>query len=206
MQTAMTDSDELLDIVNNDDEVIGTAPRKACHGNPALIHRAVHVLVFNSSGELLLQKRAADKDIQPGKWDTSVGGHLDPGEQYLAAAYREMSEELGLTGLPLTYLYRSFIRNRIESENVQTYLAITDDDIVYERSEISEVRFWKHDQIDQALGQGIFTPNFEEEWLMFQTHARRCLPADPDQTAFCPGTSFPDLWQELYADNCPDHG
>jgi len=202
----MTDPDELFDLVNDDDMVIGQALRSACHGNPALIHRAVHVLVFNSSGALLLQKRAPDKYIQPGKWDTSVGGHLGLGESYLAAAYREMDEELGLTGLPLTYLYRSVIRNRIESENVQTYLAITDNDIVYEHSEISEVRFWTHDQIDQALGQGIFTPNFEEEWQMFKTFVRRYHSADPDRIAFCPGTAFPDLWQELYAASCPDSG
>lgn len=197
-QEALTDRNELLDIVNNDDEVIGQALRKACHGNPALVHRAVHVLVFNSSGELLLQKRAAEKDIQPGKWDSSVGGHLALGEPYLAAAYREMSEELGLTGPPLRYLYRSFIRNQIESENVRTYLAITDDSIIYERSAISEVRFWTHVQIDQALGQGIFTPNFEEEWLMFQAYLSRCLSAGPGQTVFCPGTPFTELWQQFY--------
>ncbi len=202
----MTDSDELFDLVNDDDVVIGQALRSACHGDPALIHRAVHVLVFNSSGALLLQKRAPGKYIQPDKWDTSVGGHLGPGESYLAAAYREMAEELGLTGLPLTYLYRSAIRNQVESENVQTYLAITDNDIVYERSEISEVRFWTYDQIDQALGQEIFTPNFEEEWQKFKVFARRYQPADPDRIAFCPGTSFPDLWQELYAASCPDSG
>jgi len=201
---SMTDPNELFDIVNNDDEVIGQAPRSVCHGNPTMIHRAVHVLVFNSSGGLLLQKRALDKDVQPGKWDSSVGGHLNPGESYLAAAYREMSEELGLVGLPLTHLYRSVIRNQVESENVQTYLAITDAVIAYELSEISEVRFWSHDQIDQALGQGVFTPNFEEEWQMFQGFARRYQSADSDRTAFRSGTSFPDLWRELYNSCCPD--
>jgi len=203
---AMTDPDELLDIVNNDDEVIGQALRRACHGNPALVHRAVHVLVFNSAGELLLQKRAAQKDIQPGKWDSSVGGHLAPGEQYLAAAYREMFEELGLSALPLRYLYRSFIRNQVESENVKTYLAITDDEITFERGAISEVRFWTHLQIDEALGQGIFTPNFEEEWLMFQAYVRRCISAGPDQTVSRPGANFPDLWQKFYPLCCPASG
>ena len=202
----MTDSNELLDIVDDDDEVIGQALRKDCHGDPALVHRAVHVLVFNRSGELLLQKRAAEKDIQPDKWDSSVGGHLAHGEPYLAAAYREMSEELGLTGLPLKYLYRSFIRNQIESENVRTYLAITDDEIVYERSAISEVRYWTHEQIDQALGQEIFTPNFEEEWQMFQAYAGRCLSPAPGQTVSCPWSSFPDLWQEFYNLCCLDAG
>lgn len=199
----MTNPYELLDIVDNNDVVIGQATRAECHTNTALIHRAAHVLVFNSSGELLLQKRSADKDIQPDKWDSSVGGHLAQGESYLAAAYREMAEELGLTGLPLTYLYRSFIRNQVESENVRTYLAITDADVVYDRREISAVRYWTHEQIDEALGEGIFTPNFEEEWQMFQAYARRYLPAETARSAFCSGASFPDLWRELYAECCP---
>jgi len=71
---------KLFDLLNDDDKVIGQALRSACHGDPGLIHRAVHVLVFNSSGALLLQKRAPGKYIQPGKWDTSVGGHLALGE------------------------------------------------------------------------------------------------------------------------------
>jgi isopentenyl-diphosphate delta-isomerase type 1 len=202
----MSDPHELLDIVDNNDVVIGQATRGECHANTALVHRAAHVLVFNRSGELLLQKRSAAKDIQPDKWDTSVGGHLALGESYLAAAYREMAEELGLTGLPLTYLYRSFIRNQVESENVRTYLAITDADIDFDRDEIAAVRFWSHDEIDQALGEGFFTPNFEEEWQMFQAYARRYLPTGSAPSAFCSGASFPDLWRELYAECCPASG
>ena len=67
---------EFFDIVDDEDRVIGQAPRSQCHGDPRLVHRVAHVLVFNSRGELLLQKRSVTKDIQPGKWDTSVGGHL----------------------------------------------------------------------------------------------------------------------------------
>ena len=91
----MTRIVEIVDRVDDQDRVIGTASRSACHADPNLIHRAVHVLVFNGQGELLLQLRSLSKDIQPGKWDTSVGGHLDPGEDYRAAAVREMGEELG---------------------------------------------------------------------------------------------------------------
>jgi isopentenyl-diphosphate delta-isomerase type 1 len=163
---------ELFDIVDDDDRVIGTAPRHECHGNPALIHRAVHVLIFNRAGQLLLQKRSPDKDIQPGKWDTSVGGHLDPGETYLQAAIREMHEELGLSGLPLTFLYQSKIRNQIESENIATYLTCHEGPFTFSQREIDAVRFLNPPEIDRALGSGIFTPNFEQEWALFQNHAR----------------------------------
>jgi isopentenyldiphosphate isomerase len=160
----MPKKDELFDIVDEQDQVIGQALRSACHGNPALVHRVAHVLVFDRGDRLLLQKRSMNKDIQPGRWDTSVGGHLDPGESYLMAARREMREELGIEGIPLTWLYASKIRNEIESENVSTYLARYDGEVHFAADEIDEVRFWSAAEIDAALGTGVFTPNFEEEW------------------------------------------
>ncbi|PLX95779.1 MAG: NUDIX hydrolase [Desulfuromonas sp.] len=156
--------EEYFEIVDDDDHVIGQAPRRRCHGDPSLVHRVAHVLLFNAAGELLLQKRAPHKDVQPDRWDTSVGGHLDPGEGYGEAARREMSEELGVSGIPLTFLYHSRIRNDYESENVGTYLACYDGPIEFAVQEISEVRSWRADEIEAATGSGIFTPNFEEEW------------------------------------------
>lgn len=162
---------DFFEIVDSDDQVIGLRPRNECHGNPDLVHRVSHVLVFNSSGDLLLQKRSELKDVQPGKWDTSVGGHVDPGENYLQAAYREMNEELGIHGLSLKLLYPSKIRNDFESENVMTYLVVYDGEICFNRTEIDEVRFWTPQEIDGALGRGILTPNFEEEWQMWLAYS-----------------------------------
>jgi isopentenyldiphosphate isomerase len=88
-------SEEIFDIVNERDEVIGQAPRKEVHAR-GLWHRAIHVLVFNSRGEIFLQKRSLKKDIAAGKWDSSSSGHLDTGEDYDACAVRELREELGL--------------------------------------------------------------------------------------------------------------
>jgi isopentenyldiphosphate isomerase len=89
-------SEEIFDVVNERDEVIGQAPRKEVHAR-GLWHRAIHVLVFNSRGEVFLQKRSRKKDIAAGKWDSSSSGHLDTGEDYDASAVREVREELGLT-------------------------------------------------------------------------------------------------------------
>ena len=189
-------SDELFDIVDDNNVIIGQATRGECHGNPQLIHRSVHVLVFNSRGEILLQKRPLDKDIQPGKWDTSVGGHLDLGETFLAAAKREMKEELGLEGIPLSYLYPSKIRNEIESENIETFLAVTDQRIIPAPDEIDEVRFWTTDQIEELLGQYVFTPNFEEEWSAFSEFNRKYLNVDSGNLGLCAGNFFPNLLKE----------
>lgn len=161
---------EFFEIVDADDQVIGMALRSECHGNPQLIHRVAHVLVFDRQGRLLLQKRSMNKDVQPGKWDTSVGGHLDPGESYEAAARREMFEELGIAGLPLTFLYAYPLRNDFESENVATFTTYHDGPFLFSVSEIDEVKFWTAQEIDAALSSGILTPNFEDEWARWQRH------------------------------------
>src|SRR5262252_6710780 len=88
-------SEEIFDVVNELDEVIGRRPRSEVH-RLGLRHRAVHVLVFNARGEVFLQKRSVSKDRQPGAWDSSASGHLDTGEEYDACAVRELREEIGL--------------------------------------------------------------------------------------------------------------
>ncbi len=87
--------DEIFDVVNDRDEVIGQRTRGEVH-RLGLKHRAVHVLVFNARGELFLQKRSLKKDTFPGAWDSSASGHLDQGEDYDACAVRELREEIGL--------------------------------------------------------------------------------------------------------------
>ena len=159
---------ELFEIVNEQGEVIGTAPRNICHGDPSLVHRAAHVLVFNSAGKLLLQLRAKNKDIQPGKWDTSVGGHLSVGEGYHEAALREMKEELGIEGVELKYLYDYPLRNEVESENIMSFHIVYDGPVRFQESEIDEVRFWGVDEIRANLGSGVFTPNFEQEFALYE--------------------------------------
>lgn len=93
-------ADELLDVVDDDDRVIGCAPRARVHRD-GLLHRAVHIVVSNPQGELFVQQRAWSKDCQPGRWDTSAAGHVDHGEAYDEAARRELGEELGLVAVTL---------------------------------------------------------------------------------------------------------
>lgn len=87
--------EDIFDVVNERDEVVDRKPRSVVH-RLGLLHRAVHVLVFNSRGQIFLQKRSMKKDRQPGVWDSSASGHVDSGEDYDATAVREVREEIGL--------------------------------------------------------------------------------------------------------------
>ncbi len=161
---------EYLDMVNEKDRVIGTTSRAEAHGNPKQIHRVAHVLVFNTKGEIFLQKRSIEKDVQPGKWDTSVGGHLDRGECYRDAAVRETTEELGIRRPQLRFLYKYLHRNSFESEYVSTFSCIYDGPIRIQKSEIEEGRFWTPEEIDKEAENGIFTPNFLDELARYRSH------------------------------------
>ncbi len=157
-------ADELFEIVDDEGNVIGTAPRSECHGNPSLVHRTAHVVVYHPDGRILLQKRSKRKDIQPGRWDTAVGGHLMPGEDFERAARREMAEELGIpSSLPLKFLFDSRIRNEIESENTRVFSAVYAGPFEFPPEEIDEVRFWSVGEIRRNLDSEDFTPNLRVE-------------------------------------------
>jgi isopentenyldiphosphate isomerase len=163
-------TDEIFDTVDESGRVTGQATRGQVHGNPELIHRSVHIHVFDSSGRLYLQKRGLNKDVQPGRWDTSVGGHVDTGETPDSAAVRETHEELGIEGAILKFLYSYIWRTEIETELVSTYGTLWDGAIKILASELDDGRFWEPAEIESKLGSGKFTPNFEEEFSRLKEH------------------------------------
>ena len=114
-------AEEIFDVVNEADEVVGQATRSRVHAQ-GLMHRAVHVLVFNRRGELFLQKRSMKKDRQPGLWDSSASGHVDSGEDYDACARRELREEIGLqTTCALQKLFKLPASQTTDQEHVWVY-------------------------------------------------------------------------------------
>ena len=155
--------DELLPLVDENGNITGAATRGECHNGSMIMHPVVHLNVFNSKGELYLQKRPEWKDIQPGKWDTAVGGHIDLGEHVEQALFREAGEELGIEGFTPEALPQYVFRSERECEMVYPYKTVYDKDI-RPSEETSGGRFWSMDEIRESIGKGILTPNFEQEF------------------------------------------
>ena len=155
---------ELLPIVDEAGEVVGSATRGECHDGTKPLHPVVHLHLFDSAGRLYLQHRPLWKSIQPGKWDTAVGGHVDFGEEIAAALQREVREELGITDCEPRFLNSYIFESERERELVYVYSAVYDG-AVAPSDELDGGRFWTLDEIKAAIGQGVLTPNFEMEFL-----------------------------------------
>lgn len=158
---------ELFPVVDMEGNVIGSIDRGHAHDGTKILHPVVHLHVFNSKGDLYLQKRPLWKDIQPGMWDTATGGHVDYGETIEAALRREVREELGITDFEPDFLGRYVFEGKRERELVYVHRTVYDGEVRPSADELDGGRFWTRDEIAAALGDGIFTPNFEDEYRKF---------------------------------------
>jgi len=156
--------EEWFDIVDMEGKLCGKAPRSVCHSRPGFLHQVVHLHVINSDDQIFLQKRSLTKQIQPGKWDTAVGGHVQSGENIESALKREAEEELGLTNFKALGKARYLWETDIESELVHMFVTRSDQIPRLNLQEMDEGKFWKIKKIKAALGKNILTPNFEFEF------------------------------------------
>jgi isopentenyldiphosphate isomerase len=152
----MTDevSQELLDVVDENDRVIEVRTRGEIHAQ-GLMHRSVHILVFNNSGDLFIQKRSMSKDNEPGMWDSSAAGHVDSGEDYLGCAVRELEEELGLTETsPLEPLFRLAASPVTGMEHCIVYRCINEGPFELQPEEIDEGAWVSASEMDRRVIEG----------------------------------------------------
>lgn len=158
--------EEWFDIVDERDQVIGAAPRREVHAK-GLLHRAVHVLVSNASGQVLLQRRSPRKDMYPNQWAASASGHVDRGEDYDTAVVREIGEEIGVrvTAVPAR-LCRIDACEETGREFVWVYGCRHDGPITANADEISEVVWRSPAEIDRWTAErpGDFAPSFLLVW------------------------------------------
>ncbi len=159
---------ELFPVVDSDGRVTGSATRGECHdGKSMLMHPVVHLHILDPGrNAILLQRRSMSKDIQPGRWDTAVGGHVDYGETVADALLREAREELGVDASGAATLCRYEWRSERERELVNVHVLFADPESLAlkpDPDEVDEVRFWPLDELVAVRGKGVLTPNFEQE-------------------------------------------
>jgi len=162
-------SDEIFDVVNENDEVVGRETRSRVH-QQGLRHRAVHILVFNSAGQLFLQKRSMTKDTFPGVWDSSASGHLASGEDYDSGAIRELKEEIGVSLVrPPERLFKITACLETGQEHVWVYRCQWDGPLSLDPQEIE--------------GGGWFAPETITRWISERPHEF--------------ASAFPRIWKAL---------
>lgn len=159
---------EWFPIVEPSGMVIGRSTREYCHSGAKPLHPVIHIHIIDRFSRIYLQKRSMKKDIQPGKWDTAVGGHVSYGETLMEAVYREASEELGFTEFNPIYLQTYEFESQIEREMVNVFAVVGSYELHPDLDEVDEGRWWELKDIDENIGKGRFTPNFESEFQMIR--------------------------------------
>lgn len=162
------DNEEWIPLVDETGKITGQAPRSQVHNGSKLLHPVVHLHVIGKNKSLLIQKRPPTKQIQPGKWDTAVGGHISAGETLELALQKEAREEIGLTGFEakLQRIYKW--ESEVEAELVYLFTTHDHKNVAVQSDEVEEIRFWTKNQIKKNIGKNIFTPNFEMEFGLLE--------------------------------------
>ena len=162
----MNEESEIFDIVNDNDEIVGSASRNEVH-RMGLKHRSVHLLIFNKQGSVLLQKRSMKKDTFPETWDSSVSGHVDSGETYDEALIRESWEELGVKfeGVP-EKMFKVDACKETDNEFSWIYRYFSEGPFSPNVDEISEIKWFSIETLDDSNlhDSTIFSPAFSLIW------------------------------------------
>ena len=159
---------EYFPIVQPNGLVTGRSTRAYCHGGDKPLHPVIHIHIMDRFSRIYLQKRSMRKDIQPGKWDTAVGGHVSYGESILEAVYREAYEELKFMEFNPIHIETYEFESSVEREMVNVFAAIGSYELHPDLDEVDEGRWWNLEDIDSNIGKGVFTPNFESEFQMIR--------------------------------------
>jgi isopentenyldiphosphate isomerase len=160
----------MFQLVDAEGNPAGSATRADCHGNPRLAHLVVHLHVFDPRGRLYLQRRARNTDTFPGRWDTSVGGHVRAGESTGAALLREAREELDVDASAARFLFQYRYGGDFETEVAHVSALEWDGEVRPDPGEIEEGRFFALDEVRGMVGTGVLTPMFEHELPLLVAH------------------------------------
>ena len=159
---------EFFPVVELSGLVVGRTARDYCHSGEKPLHPVVHLHIIDIYSSIYLQNRPMDKKIQPGRWDTAVGGHVSYGEYLLEALYRESYEELRFSEFNPIHLLTYEFESEIEKELINVYAAVGSFELNPDPEELDGGKWWELEDIDANIGKGVFTPNFESEFGMIR--------------------------------------
>ena len=163
--------DELLDLVNEKDEVIGQVWKSEAHKDPGKIHREVAIAVFNEKGEVLLQRRSMNKTNSPGVWQITSAGHVMSGEDTKEAAKREVFEELGFEVDPLLYTKEFWKSSQgTESRFFWIYYVVikVKTKLILDDEEVMDVVWIKPAKIDEFMKNGNYVFDLKSKKMIFE--------------------------------------
>lgn len=160
-------NDELFDIVNEEDKIIGQATRKEVH-RKGYIHRSVFFYLFDKQGKIFVSQRTANKEFYPEYWSIVFGGHLQAGETYENAVVREAKEEAGIEAEPV---FITFFKKRLDEEdkeNVKVYKLVTEQKPKLESNELKQGKFLTAEELGQKLKEDKFLPETDKLYQIFR--------------------------------------
>jgi isopentenyldiphosphate isomerase len=162
----MAAADELVDVVDADDRVIGRATRAEMRRDN-LLHRAVYILVRDTQGRLFVHRRTPTKDVYPGYWDVTVGGVVAAGEDYATAARRELAEEIGVVSDALEPLFPMQYADASTRLVGYAFLARHDGPVVLQAEEIAEGSFVPLDEAERIVRDEPCCPDGVQVWVRY---------------------------------------
>lgn len=162
---------EWVPLVDLDGKIIGKATRKHCHSNPALLHPIARMHIFNSSGQIFLQKRLSSAETCPNMWDAAVAGHIKFGEELDTALKREALEEMNLTGFDAQAIGKNVFRTEKESELLFLFMTVYDDKIIPNLTEVQATQYFTIQQLKSMKHQ--LTPALIDELILIENIAKK---------------------------------
>ncbi|NIO20448.1 MAG: NUDIX domain-containing protein [Candidatus Aenigmarchaeota archaeon] len=179
---------EYFDVVDDNDKVIGKATREECHSSPRFRHRGVHVVIYNSKDQVLLQKRSMNKDLYPGVWIEAASGHVESGDTYENTAKRELKEELGVE-TKLKKISKIVFNGEKEREFIMIFMGKHDGPFKIEEDDIEEVKFFGVEEIKRMMKEYpedfcIATPLIFKEYLKFRNMEKERHKVDDEKEMF----------------------
>ncbi len=163
---------EYLDVIDKSNKVIGKETRRKCY-EKGLLHRGIHILIFNSGGQLLLQKRSRKKKTFPGYWTSSVSGHVETGSTYEEAALRELKEEIGIKvklKRVCDFYAEEKSNNLIDREIIRLFSGICEGPFNPNIEEVEDIKFFYIKDLEHKIKEGKekLTPNFIKAFKEFR--------------------------------------